>query len=195
MRIGSLRNTDDKLITQAVISWSRRIKVLGMYFSTDKSETIQLNYDRLLGKIDKILKSWHSRNLTLVGKIVVINTLVMPLLVYCFTNTYNPLEETLCKIDKKIRNYLWDTKTDCIRYELLKKTYEQGGLKLVDIRAKCQSLKSKWMAKAPTVNAAWTTHAENVLGNKIDFILNCNINSDDIKKFNNESIWYEIWSA
>ena len=48
LRLGSLRHTEAKLITQSTISWSHRIKVLGLYLTADKEETIQINYDKVV---------------------------------------------------------------------------------------------------------------------------------------------------
>ena len=92
LRIGSLKDSDAKLITQGTISWSRRIKVLGMVFSADTTMAYEQNVNNLLNKIQKILSSWKHRNLTLIGKVIVINTLIMSQLVYFFCNTLIPDE-------------------------------------------------------------------------------------------------------
>ena len=51
MRIGSLKNSDATLYTQKSISWSRRVKILGMTFTPDSEETIEINYKCLMEKM------------------------------------------------------------------------------------------------------------------------------------------------
>ena len=104
MRIGSLKDSQAVLFTQKTVSWSRRVKILGLWFTADKKEMCKLNYDTLSGKIDAILNAWHSRGLTPLGKITVINTLVVSQMVYYFMNMYNPVEQFFMEVDKKLKH-------------------------------------------------------------------------------------------
>ena len=53
------------------------IKSLGIYFSTNTQETMQLNWDKLIDEIQNLLNSWKRRKLTSNGKIVVLKSLIM----------------------------------------------------------------------------------------------------------------------
>ena len=48
------------------------IKILGIHFSRDKSLENDENYKRYITKIEKLLKLWRMRQLTIEGKILVI---------------------------------------------------------------------------------------------------------------------------
>ena len=57
------------------------------------------------GKNDMcVLKVWYHRQLTLMGKILIINTLILSHVVYYFTNMYNPPEKFLQILKKKFCN-------------------------------------------------------------------------------------------
>ena len=110
MRLGSLRESEAKLITQSMISWSCRVKILGLYFIPDSNDMLTLNYGNLVSKIKKIIESWHNRDLTIMGKITIVNTLVVSQMVYCFLNTYSPNVNYTNMLEKLIKKYLWHDK-------------------------------------------------------------------------------------
>ena len=76
-RIGSLKYSEAKLYTQFPLNWSNDpIKILGVWISHDTEQIFSLNYDPILLKMKAILNSWEHRNLTLYGKILVVNSLI-----------------------------------------------------------------------------------------------------------------------
>ena len=63
--------------------WSpNSIKILGIDISATVGKLLHDNYDEMLSKVEKILASWSHRKLTIMGKIVVINSLVNTLFVH-----------------------------------------------------------------------------------------------------------------
>ena len=79
-RIGALKDSEAKLYTQKGIAWtSDYISVLGVHIN---HKNLQPNYQMLLPRINTTLKSWQNRNLSLFGKINVVNTLIVSLFVY-----------------------------------------------------------------------------------------------------------------
>ena len=82
-RIGSLRDSKAEYYTGKPLRWSSgRINVLGIEVCENESEAIEANYKPLLAKIDTIFRSWSKRNLSLEGKINIVNTLVASQFVY-----------------------------------------------------------------------------------------------------------------
>jgi hypothetical protein len=49
----------------------------------------ELNFRKKITDVSKILKSWQHRKLTLLGKVTVIKTLVLPKLIHLFTSLSN----------------------------------------------------------------------------------------------------------
>ena len=81
LRMGSIHHTNARLYTQQNIVWTTEIKVLGIIVNYD-SDNAEQNYGPLVPKIKKTLHSWSTRGLSLLGKVLVINSLIASLFVY-----------------------------------------------------------------------------------------------------------------
>ena len=198
MRLGSLKDSDAKLFTQKAVSWSRRVKILGVHLSPDRAFIIKENYELLLKKINRILSNRQTRDLTIVGKITVINTLIASQLVYCYTNLYSPAAHTFSQINQMIKEFLWGHNKAKIKYETLQRNYDKGGLKMVKVEAKEISLKVKWIKKALETNCIWSLHTGEVFPIPLLDIVNCNLNKKDVQEMESNavvSIWYDILKA
>ena len=70
-------------------------------------------------------------------KITVGNSLALPILIHILT----VLPNILTDIQKYFHKFLWNGKRDKIKREILTNSYEDGGLKMIDIKLFCQALK------------------------------------------------------
>ena len=59
-----------------------KINVLGVWVSNSAEETLNLNYSETLKKVKTVLLSWENRGLSLLGKVLVLNSLIASLFVY-----------------------------------------------------------------------------------------------------------------
>ena len=83
IKLGPFKNSDAKYYTMKKLFWSDEpIKILGCWLTPDRTKMEQKNYTEILTKIDSVLDKWRNRDLTLMGKTVVINSLVNTLLVH-----------------------------------------------------------------------------------------------------------------
>jgi hypothetical protein len=57
--------------------------------------------------VKKILNLWSYRDLTYIGKVTVIKTLALPILVQCLTVLPNPPDSILNDIEKIFYKFLW----------------------------------------------------------------------------------------
>ena len=89
------------------------IKSLGIYFSTNRQECMQLNWNKLIEDIQNLLNSWKRRKLTYIGKITVIKALALPKCNYLL-QSLTPTKEILDKIERLFFKFLWDDKNDRI---------------------------------------------------------------------------------
>ena len=110
--IGAMRFQRRKIAAFKNISWpSHKVKALGVWLSTIKEESITLNYDEKKEIISKTIENWQFRRLTLLGKIVVIKSLLASQLVYVMS----PLPTSsrhLKDINNLLYQFLWDGKPD-----------------------------------------------------------------------------------
>ena len=80
LRIGSLRNRNARYYSELPLFWTDGpIKILGIWVLANRNEMFNRNWSDTMNKAENILRLWRKRSLTLLGKIMIINTLVVPL--------------------------------------------------------------------------------------------------------------------
>ena len=180
--IGKSRLSNQTLLPQRKLTWARRkVKALGVRFSTDEGNSPLLNFEDKIENLNKIVDNWPFRRLT-------------PLPTH---------QKSLEEVNRIIFNFLWDGRGDRIKRSAMINDYDKGGLKMIDIKTFNSSLKVIWVKKyldsANTGN--WILffdfyHTKH--GGKRLF--SGNLNTDDIKYLNIKDeflqeilhIWAEI---
>ena len=109
MRIGSLRNSNAVLFTKRTVSWTNEpVNILGVWVSTNLSETVEKNYSEIVAKARQVLKKWKSKKASLFGKIMLVNTLISSLFVYRMTVLPRMPTSLLSEIKKDILHFIWN---------------------------------------------------------------------------------------
>ena len=81
--IGSQKGSHFYPFSENGLTWKNdTFKTLGITFSLVVNRLFDLNYKPKLKNIDNTLNCWRARNLSLVGKICVVKTLLLPQLLY-----------------------------------------------------------------------------------------------------------------
>jgi len=87
--LGRLKHTKDKYEN---ISWTNDpVKSLGVYFGY-KSQCDKLNYENQINKCKAIIKNWNKRNISLIGRITVFKSLILPNITFIGSCTIIPKE-------------------------------------------------------------------------------------------------------
>ena len=145
--IGSKANCDLKLCPEKDFKWpKKKVKALGVWLSTDPDITISQNYKDKLERIKATLGCWKFRRLSLLGKVLILKSLITSQLVYILS----PLQsspEAIKEINSIFYNFLWNGKGDKIKRNVMINDYSQGGLKMIDILSFNKSLKATWIKK------------------------------------------------
>ncbi len=98
-------------------------------------------------------------------------------------------------------DFLWNGKPDKISRKLIIQTYENGGLKMIDIKSFINTLKASWITRLKgTKNQLKNAYNEELNKYGGDLVYKSNLNSNDAKhilikyKFLNEIIcsWCDI---
>ena len=111
LRIGSLRNTNAKYYSNLQLIWTDGpIKILGILCTGNVQEMRDLNFWSTLEKVENRLKIWNKRSLTLLGKIQVVNTLIVPLFIYRLSVIATPTKVQFAEYRKLISSFLWEGK-------------------------------------------------------------------------------------
>jgi hypothetical protein len=93
------------------------------------------------------LNDWSLRNISLLGKITVIKTLALPILVQCFTVLPHPPDHIIKSLQNIFYTFIWNGKTDKIKRSTLICDYSNGGLKMPHIQSFIHALKVSWIKK------------------------------------------------
>lgn len=152
--------------------------------------------DLLLEKAKRIFDVWLARDLGLIGKILVINALIMSLFVYRLTVLPALSKDYIYKINQIWSHFLWNNKKPKIAWKIVTAPKTMGGLGLSDIHKRDLSLKTQWVSiyfKDETIRflADWS------LSNKIgEFLWHCNIHPKDCRFLTpNRGFWYDVLKA
>ena len=140
-RIGSIRNTNAKLYTIKPLTWSDGpMETLGIQLPCDGSDVCENNYQEILIKLRKVCTNWYNRSLNLSSKVLIVNTLMGSLFVYRMSTVLSLSKIQLNELEKIIKDFVWSGKKPKIAFVTLCKKREQGGLRLVNLQAKQDSI-------------------------------------------------------
>ena len=182
-RIGSIAHSDAKLYTIKPVKWSSDyINMLGINIFNNSAK-LSSNYDSVINKVKAVSKIWYYRNMTIMGKILLINTLFSSLFVYKLQVIPDMTKEQQLMYEQAVNDFLWKGKRAKVAISVLKTPKDQGGLGLVDIAAKSTSLMLNWIPRIQTCEAI--KHLANYfIGNEYltdQFIWKANLHYRDIK--------------
>ena len=86
------------------------IDILGIHFLEDLNDTILVNWQKTLTKMEKHIQKLMTRQLSLYGKSIIINTLILAKTTF-LSNIFPIPEKIIQKIHTNIFQYLWQNKT------------------------------------------------------------------------------------
>ena len=154
------------------IPWNRGddFVLLGISFNVNISKMVAINYDKALLKMKSLINSWSKRNISTLGRITVLKTLIIPHINYPLLTLPSPSDEFLSNLNSLFYNFVWNAKPDRISRNQAVQSYADGGLKMVDVRNHAIALK--------------VTCIKRILRNSCNVVPLC-FHSDDMLKFGN----------
>ena len=164
--IGANTGRDEILCPEKNLKWVKdKVKVLGVWFSTDPKVTMETNYSDRLTKVNECLGSWEYRRLSLLGKITVLKSLIVSKLVYILSplpTNYRVLKE----LSKSFFHFLWSGKGEKVKRNVMIGDYSDGSLKMIDLES---------FNKASNLPGSKNTLTQKIMANGSTFLtLNCN---------------------
>ena len=89
--MGSYKDRDFSIPSSKPITWARgKVYALGVLFSTSEINESDINFREKIEKMKKMMSSWSARNLTLLGKIAILKSLVVSQIVYLLSSSPSP---------------------------------------------------------------------------------------------------------
>lgn len=109
---------------------STDFKILGVKF--DKEGGGKGNWEEVLNKAKHRLGFWGLRKLTIEGKILIIKAVILPLMLL-LCSVFSPPRRFLLALDWAIFYFLWGSKWERLRRDVMKKTRTNGGKGVPDL--------------------------------------------------------------
>ena len=141
---------------QGGVKWVTKMKVLGIIFENNNTNITEVNLQPKLLQIQKEIAHWRRRNLTVLGRITVVKSLLISKLVHLFTALPNPPKKDLKNLNKLLYQFIWAGRRDPIKRAKLIQNYTNGGLSMIDIQAFVNSMKLTWLKRLMQSQAQWT---------------------------------------
>jgi len=121
------------------------VRCLGIYIGHNKLKCHEKNWNEKIEKIQRVLNMWKKRELTLLGKVTIVKTVIMSKLVHNFSLLATP-ENIISAIDKMLCNFIWKKKHRIKRNTIIA-GIDNGGISMVDTMCKNMSVKASWIKR------------------------------------------------
>ena len=93
----------------------------------------ELNYDMVMETVSNLIHHWSKRNLTVLGRITVVKSLLIPKFNHLILSIPTPSRTFLKRLQKMIYDFVWKNKKDKISRDQLSNDYADGGLRLFKV--------------------------------------------------------------
>ena len=156
--------------------------MLGIEIGIDDEQTITKNYTVIIKKAKSIMQTWAARNLSLLGKVSIINTLIASLFVYPMSVLPLMPRRMVEEIHNEFERFIWNGHKPKIPLRVLQKPKFNGGLGLVNIYEKDAVLKLSWIKRLYD-DEKMACLAHHIIDKDLNYkIWMCNLKEEDIDK-------------
>jgi hypothetical protein len=136
------------------LSWIKTpIKTLGISITNNPDLNYKLNFQNRITTLQNTFNIWNQRNLSLKGKITIVNNLALAPLIYVSSVTTTP-DKAIVEINNIVQNFIWSNKKTKIAQNILKQDIMKGGLKLCHFGTKVKSLILSWTKRLTSPSKA-----------------------------------------
>ena len=128
------------------------IKINGLYFRQDEDQMRSRNVESVVEKIDKQLQMWSRRNLSILGKILIVKTYGIAQVIYLM-QSMNLNDPDFKKLNALLYKFIWNKHylaakaPERIKREITNRSIKLGGLGMLDIRALDEGLKLRALGR------------------------------------------------
>lgn len=145
--LGSRIGSNDTVSNRIRLKYVKDFVLLGIRFNVKLKSMVEDNYNVAIGKMENVLILYKSVPLSIIGKVTVIKSLMIPKLVHILQVLPLPSRKYIEHINKLIRSFLWNNGNARIALNQLIMNYEDGGLKLTDISTLNTAIKISWIKR------------------------------------------------
>ena len=154
--LGSKKGSAIKYMPHLGMQWNpSKFKVLGIWLSTTLEDCVNLNYTENFFEIRKLFHIWCKRNITPLGRIAVLKSLMLSKLTHLWLLLPNPPDNLIKQLQKECFKFIWKGQQDRISRKTVINSIDKGGLAVPDINAFISSLQLTWLRKVKSSTHKW----------------------------------------
>ena len=141
----------------------KELKILGITFNATNEDITALNIDKVLNAIRSQISQWKRRQLTLIGKITIIRSLLLPKLTHLFLALPDPPQVIIKRLNCVLHSFLWNSKAEKVKRSKIIQKYKDDGLDMIDIVAYIKSMKASWLQRLSRGKGLWVQIAKTII--------------------------------
>lgn len=154
--LGSKKSSKIKYMQHLNINWNPQLfKILGVWFTQDVKDCEKINYEEKLSEIKALFKIWMRRNITPLGRVAVLKSLILSKLIHLWMLLPDPPDDFINNLQKMCFLFIWNGKQDRISRKTTKRSVKNGGLNVPDIKKYIEASKLTWLRKFKSTNHKW----------------------------------------
>ena len=192
--LGSRKHSETRYMEHLGFDWNpSKFKILGIWFTSNLENIVKINYDDKLAEVNYLFKIWIKRQLTPLGRIAVLKSIILSKLVHLWLLLPNPPGSFIEACQNLCYKFIWNKKPDKISRKSSHKSTKNGGIGLPDIRMFIMSLKLSWIRKADRSTHKWKNvllqncpHWKQIYENGPEYV-------DNFPKYNN--FWTDVFES
>ena len=123
--------------------------------TNDVKDCIQINYAEKLAEIKWLFRIWIKRQITPLGRIAVLKSLILSKLIHLWLLLPNPPDDFFQSLQALCYRFIWQKKPDKINRKTAHKSVMNGGMGLPELQTFASSLKLSWLRKFMTTKHKW----------------------------------------
>ena len=160
IRLGPIRETDRRFCRENNLDWVTKFTALGIHYDVLDIENItSYNIGLKLDEIKKLMQAWTCRNITPIGRITILKSLILSKIIHILQSLPSPCTETLNTLDKMNFDFIWKGKRHEVNKKVLCLDWEHGGLNMINLKDFDMSLKITWLRKLIVQDPDWLEFA------------------------------------
>ena len=140
-----------------------------------------------MSRLKRTLNLWAHRDITPIGRNILVKTFAISQLVFLFQTLPNPPSSFILELNSALYNFIWKDKPDKVKRHTIINPIHLGGLKVIHVESFIHSLKITWIKRYLSEgNGAWKIFLDYYLRDfGKEFFFKCNVNKHDIPTINN----------
>ena len=190
--LGNRKGSPIRYMQHLNICWNPTIfKILGIWFSNDLSNCIEINYQDKMLEIKNMYRIWLKRQITPLGRIAILKSLILSKLVFLWMLLPNPPHNLIKEIQQGIFQFVWNSKYDRINRKTSVQNLSEGGIGIPNVFNYINALKMTWIKRLVTTQHKW----KNIIMTSCPFVNGIESFGASFPQENMNNFWNDVFSS